>query len=96
MRVKNTELYDNIMKSKHTEEEAIILSFAMNWAILMEDELRQGKEVDDIFMETSFTACKEYNLNKTQVSLAVATLTDIWVYGDKLRLAWNKKWAFEG
>jgi len=68
-----------------------IMRYAEAWADLMEERMNNGKQLEDIAQETSYTA----DVNDITVSIygaAVRLLSYAWEHGERLRVWHNGKY----
>lgn len=72
-----------------------IMTFAENWAKLMQVELASGKTLKDIASSTSREADLE-GITGFMYGVAVQVLSDSWKYGETLRRWHNKEYNREG
>lgn len=66
------------------------VEYAERWANLMEEELKKGKELEDIAEQASHDADTE-GITGFMYGMAVAILADVWEHGEELRRWHNLK-----
>ncbi|WNO29868.1 hypothetical protein [Bacillus phage SDFMU_Pbc] len=69
-----------------------IFKYAEKWADLMESLIEEGKQLEDIAQETSFTANTD-GITGFMYGAAVAVLSFHWEHGEELRVWHNKKYG---
>jgi len=69
--------------------------YAEAWADLMEEEVDKGKSLAEVAEETSHKADTE-GITGFMYGCAVSILSDVWVYGEELRVWHNKKYGHAG
>jgi len=72
-----------------------IMTFAQNWAKLMQVEMASGKSLKDIASKTSHEADVE-GITGYMYGAAVKVLADSWKHGEELRRWHNKEYNQEG
>lgn len=64
-----------------------VISYAEQWMRLMQPELEKGNPIENIAENLSQEA-DTFGITGYQYGLAVRIISDVWVYGEELRL-WN-------
>lgn len=72
-----------------------IMDYAERWALLMQLEIANGKEIKDIAGKTSHEADTD-GLTGSMYGAAVMELSSCWKYGEELRKWHNKEYDHEG
>ena len=95
MKVNDIKDYED-WKAKNTDEYgACVFRYLENWANMMEEEINQGKNLEDVAKELSFKADTE-GITGFMYGCAVNILSQCWIYGEELRKWHNKKYDYEG
>lgn len=71
-----------------------IYTYAERWATLMEERIRDGASLDDVFESTSHEADTE-GITGFMFGAAVAILGVVWKHGEELRRLHNKSYGEE-
>ena len=69
---------------------ARIISYAEEWARVMQAEMAAGKELADVWLDTSYEAAYD-GISGAMHGAAVHTLSQCWVHGEALRRLHNLK-----
>ena len=95
MKLKNEQEYLDWKAKNNDAYGRSIFGYAEAWADLMEQEIKQGKEVKDIAQTTSDEAdiC---GITGFMYGMAVSILSQCWVYGEELRKWHNGKYNYTG
>lgn len=72
-----------------------VVDYATTWAELMEEEISQGKKLEDIAESTSHKADEE-GITGFMYGCAVSVLAQMWEYGEELRKWHNHEYNYEG
>ena len=86
--------------TKHVEKNSdsygeAIIRHAARWARLMEQQLAQGKKLEEIAEEANRKADKE-GITGFMYGAAVAELSQLWIHGEQLRQRHNGKYNHSG
>lgn len=95
MEIVNQEHWQKWVDSNTDPYGSGVIRYAERWADLMEQKISTGKKLADIASETSHEADTE-GITGFMYGCAVQILSDVWKYGEDLRLWHNKKYGHEG
>lgn len=80
---------DNYIESKSkTLKGRQSVRFLMQWICMMEEEMSNGRELEDIAFST-YNELKEQNDIKCDIPSALNMLTEAWVYGERFKDWYN-------
>ena len=96
MTVTDEEKYKKWKEINSTDDYSFgVVQYLERWADLMEQEIRQGKQLLDIAERTSHEADTE-GITGFMYGCAVNILAQLWIHGEELRNWHNKKYNHEG
>lgn len=72
-----------------------VITYAMQWALLMQAEIKAGHSLISIAEKASHEADTE-GITGAMYGFAVSVLVDAWKYGEELRVWHNKEYNHEG
>lgn len=92
MQVVNQEKWDSYVRNNQDGYGKGIIDYAERWANLMEIEIEKGQKLVDIANRTSHEADTE-GITGFMYGAAVQTLTNVWQYGNELRMWHNGEYG---
>lgn len=84
MLIKDQEFWDAQIEANKDPYGARILSYAKDWAELMETEIDAGNRLEDIAKDTSHCADTD-GITGFMYGAAVSVLAKVWEHGERLR-----------
>lgn len=95
MEIVNKEHWEKWVDNNTDPYGSAVVRYAERWADLMEQKINTGEKLVDIASKTSDEADTE-GITGFMYGYAVQVLSDVWKYGEDLRLWHNKKYKYEG
>lgn len=93
MKIKDQELWDSLIeKNKDEPYGARILSYAKDWADLMEKDMAAGHTLEWVAEEASTVADTD-GITLNMYGMAVSILSKAWVHGEELRVWHNAQYG---
>jgi len=93
MQYKNKEIWDKIVEANNHEKDPTgyglaIIEYAEKWANLMEEKMKEGQKLKDVWKKASFTA-NDDGITGFMYGMAVNILFQTWEHGSELRKLHN-------